>query len=457
LGLTPWLSAATPLGWTWLLRLVPGGGQQRFRLLTLAFTVLAVLAGYYFGRALPLMRFVGGLFTGAAVLLVPAMLVRDDLKQYTAEAFASVLLLALVARVENSWSRSQLAAIAGCTAGGLLFANSVIFVGVAAMAALAIETVLRRDRHRLFDVAVASAAMLAVGGAIYELIDRRHVIPGLTSFWDAYYVPRHQGLSAALSFLHLRASQLAPDLGFRSLAIDLVLALAGIAALIWLKRYALALMVPITVGLVVVASAARRYPFGDLRTSTFWLVMVAVLMAVGVATGVQLVAKLNRPVAMLFGAAALAVWVSAANPSIRSHPIPAEDVRSQVAYLNAHRRPGDIVILSYSASFGFAYYDRSLTPSFRHITYATTGFLPIFPGVPWLVQMTNRQPADVAGALTAASADIAREPPGTAGRIWIVRSHLIPEETDAWQHDLAGKDVTEIPVGVEPILLYQPA
>ena len=104
IGLTPSLASSTPLGWTYLLRLVPFGGAQRLRLVPLAFAMLAAAAGYLFGRELRLTRFATGVLTGAAVLLSPAMLVRDDLKQYTAEAFACLVVWILVARVENEWA-----------------------------------------------------------------------------------------------------------------------------------------------------------------------------------------------------------------------------------------------------------------------------------------------------------------------------------------------------------------
>src|SRR5258708_34894403 len=55
--------------------------------------------------------------------------------------------------------------------------------------------------------------------------------------------------------------------------------MAGIGALIWLRRFALAAMLPITLAIAIGASAARKYPFGDIRTSTFWLVAVPVLLA----------------------------------------------------------------------------------------------------------------------------------------------------------------------------------
>ena len=99
---TPSLSSSTPLGWTYLLRLVPGG-PERLRLVPLGFAMLAAAAGYLFGRELRLGRYSTGILTGAAALLSPAMLERNDLKQYTAEAFACLVVWVLVARVENEW------------------------------------------------------------------------------------------------------------------------------------------------------------------------------------------------------------------------------------------------------------------------------------------------------------------------------------------------------------------
>ncbi len=454
-GLLPWVTSSTPFGWTLLLRLVPFGGEQGLRLVPLVFAGLTGVAGYLFGRELRLTRYVTGLLTGAAALLAPAMLVRDDLKQYTAEAFASVVLLYLVARIENAWSRRTLVTIALVTGLGLFFANTVVFVGVAAMAGLGLECLVRKQFRRLAEVAVASAGMLALSAAVYAAIDLPHQISSLTAYWDGYYVPRNQGLSGAFHFIHAELAQLAPYFGFRSLRLDAVLALAGVVSLIWLKRYALAVTIPLTVVLLIGASAARKYPFGDLRTSTFWIVMVSILMAVAVATVIHLVQSINRPLALIGAAAALGVWVSAAHPYIRSHSLSVEDVRSQVAYLDQHRRPGDVVILSYSASYGFAYYETELTPSFKHIDYAAVGFLPVYPHVPWLVQMQNRNASDVTSALARATALVAAE--GGRGRIWIIRSHLEPTEATAWSQDLTGKQVTVIHTGSEPLLLYQPS
>ena len=451
--LVPSMTSSTPLGWSLLLRLVPFGGPQRLRLVPLGFTMLAAAAGYLFGRELRLTRFATGILTGAAVLLAPSMLLRDDLKQYTAEAFGCLVLWVLVARVENEWRRRRLIAIAAVGSVGMLFANTVIFVGVAAMAALALECLVRRDYRRLLEIAAASAGMLIVGLVIYKVV----IHPG-SRLTDApmpssHYMPISNP-SAAAHFLSRQLRSLVPYMGFNDLIIDVVLVLAGIAALIWLRRYALAAMFPIMLALVLLASAAHKYPFGNARTSTFWLVAVPVLMAVAVAAGAHLAGRIDRRAPLLVAALALAVWVPATYSDIRAHSIPNEDVHSEITYLEAHFRHPDVVIVSYGASFGFAYYYPA-TPSFPVDAVTPDGYGVAYPQLPWMVVMTNRQPADIANALAAAENKIAAEPASARGRIWIIRSHQTPLEVRTWQTELAGAPVETIRVGPEPILLYR--
>lgn len=457
IGLVPSLSSSTPLGWTFLLRLMPFGGPERLRLVPLAFAMLAAAAGYLFGRELRLTRFVTGILTGAAVLLSPALLVRDDLKQYTAEAFACLVMWVLVARIENEWRLRRLAAIAVTASAGMLFANTVIFVGVAAMASLGLECLVRRHFRRLAAIVAASAVMLGAGLAIYEELIRPQITQNLVSYWAPKYMPT-TSVSAALSFLNLQLHHLAPYLGFGSLIIDAVLVLAGVVALVWLRRPALAAMFPLTLAVVIAASGARRYPFGDPRTSTFWLVAAPLVMAVAVAAAGRQAARIDRRAPLAVAAAALAVWVPFTDGYIRSHLLhDTEDVRSEVAYLDAHLRRGDVVIVSYAASYAFAYYYPRADPSFVADTEGPNAHVPAYPSVPWIVVMPNRQAADVSNALAAARAEIAAEPAGARGRIWIIRSHLQSTEITAWQQDLARDHVSAIDVGADPILLYVPS
>ncbi|HEY6790034.1 MAG TPA: hypothetical protein VI365_22270, partial [Trebonia sp.] len=93
----PATTSSTPIGWSVLLRLVTVSGTQTARLLPLAFAGAAVVVAYWFARRLEWSRreiSVGaGVLAAIAMLLVPAMLIRDDLKQYTGDAFFAVLAL----------------------------------------------------------------------------------------------------------------------------------------------------------------------------------------------------------------------------------------------------------------------------------------------------------------------------------------------------------------------------
>ncbi len=452
IGLTHTIGNITPVGWTFLLRLVPFGGPERLRLVPLAFAMVAAAAAYLLGRELHLDRFITGILTGAAVLLSPAMLERDDLKQYTAEACACVILWVLVARAENEWRLRRLVAIATVSSVGLLFTNTVIFVGVAAMAGLGLECLVSRRYRRLAEVAAASAGMLVVSLAIYLTLLRPELSPKLTAYWDPFYAPTGSG-AQAFHFVYRNLVALAPYGGFRSLAVDTIVVLAGIVALVWLRRIALAAIFPITFAIVIVASAARVYPFGDLRTSTFWLVMVPMLMAIAVSAVGRLAARLDGRTPLLVGAAALAIWVPATNVYIRSHTIPNEDVHSQVEYLSSHFRRGDVVLVSYAASYAFAYY-YGATPTFP-AGDGPNGHIVAYPRLPWMVVLPQRQPVNLVNGLAEARRKIAAEPADARGRIWIIRSHQTPTEVLTWNRLLAGQAVQVIRVGPDPILLYR--
>lgn len=111
----PATTSSTPIGWTALLRLVTVSGAQTSRLFPLAFAGAAVLVAYWFARRLgwpsAAVSVAAGLLAAAGVLLVPAMLVRNDLKQYTADACLALVVLALTSRLERAWSRGALAAL----------------------------------------------------------------------------------------------------------------------------------------------------------------------------------------------------------------------------------------------------------------------------------------------------------------------------------------------------------
>jgi hypothetical protein len=462
LSVVPRLASSTPLGWILLLRLVPHGGLERQRLVPLIFAGLAVSAAYLLGRELGLTRFTAGLLTATAALLSPAMVMRNDLKQYTAEAFGSIVIWLLVARTETKWTRWRLAALAVAASAGALIAETIILTGAAGLACLGLAALVRRQWRRLAEAAVAAVGMLVIYGVVYEIVVKPRINSTLNYTWAPEYAPT--SVTGAAAFFWAKLQVLAPFIGFPALhdprtglTIALSVAGAGVVALAVMRRFALAALLPVTLVVVMAASAHQSYPFGDERTSTFWLVMFPVLMAIAVAavphaiglglgwlaggtggrplrTGRRWLKWTLLPVIAIAAAAvAINYYTRAVLPDANSHVLAHDDPRSQVQYAVDHWRAGDVIVIDYGASYGFAYYYTDPATAYLSVPGNAAGWVPEYRD-PHVIVMASRQPVEVGRAIVRARAILAAEPPDEHGRIWIIRNHAEPDERLAWRH-----------------------
>ncbi|MDP9118282.1 MAG: hypothetical protein M3O28_13665, partial [Actinomycetota bacterium] len=453
----PHVTSSTPIGWSVLIRLIPFGGNN-LRLVPLAFSAGTVASAYWFGRRLGWaeMRIsVGaGIIAAIAALLVPAMLVRSDLKQYTADACLALVVMALTSRVERDWGRKPLAALGGAVVGGMLFSHTTAFVGVAAFASLTMIQLVRRAWRPLLE-SVAVGAITAIGMlGVYSAFDARAVIPGLTQYWAGYYVPVHQGIRASLHFLRIHIEQQEASLGLGPAWVIVVLVIAGLVTLLRLGRPATALTVVVLWVEMVVLAAARKYPFLDQRTSTFVFVVTIVVAAVGVVGICTLVMRWVTPL----GAAALAATLVVTftihvEPEVRVQAIPVEDVQSPVDYIVAHRASQDVVLVNAIGNFAFAYYWPFGHPSATDSTLVLQRYLAVFPDQRQLVIARGRSLEAVADAVGAAETVASQHP---QARIWVIRSHLSSAEAGAWQVILAARGLTLEPIGPSGLTMLQP-
>jgi hypothetical protein len=452
----PSVTSSNPVGWSALLRLVTVSGHQTGRLLPLAFAGAAVPLAYWLGRQLRWpwapASVLAGLLAAAGALLVPAMLVRDDLKQYTADACLSLLVLALTARLEAGWSRRRLAALSVSIWAGMLFSDGVAFTGVAALAAVCLVQLARRDWRRLAEAVIVSAATAILMAAVYLGFYARAVVPGLTAYWAAFYVPVHRGLHAALAFIHGQFDLLHAYFGLGPAWLAVPLVIAGLVTLFWLGHAATAIAVIALWPEMIALSALHKYPFLDLRTSTFLIVITAVVAAIGVAgLGALLRAGLARagtPAVAAVAAAAVAVvaaggFAAAARPYVRSKPIPLEDVRDQAHYVLRHAAPGDVILVNANSNWGFAYYWPVGQPAIRHDDANLQGYEAYFPGQPRIIIARNREPSGIAAAMGQA---VARAAHSRCARIWVIRTHLTPAERAGWRAAWASDHLAPRPV-----------
>jgi hypothetical protein len=416
----PWLTGPTPLGFTALLRLAVFGGEQRARLVPLVLLAVAVVLAYALGRRGPLPRPVGGTLAAVSVLLAPHVLVRNDLKQYAADAVATLALLLLAARAEERPTRRRLLAVALAVPGLMLVSHPALFVGVAVLSGLSLAAVARRRWRRALEVGVAGAVALVGVAVVYAVFDRPHVTSGLTDFWVDYYLPTDRGIGGMWRYVTGRWHGLRrwTNLGPGWLAA--LLAAAGLWTLARRGQLALAIAGPVLVAEVLVAGAAHRYPLLDQRTSLFGFVALAVVASIGVAGIASVAGRAGRPAAAVVVVAALVAyaWMPLGRYA-RAATIPPEDARGATAYVDAHLRPADALVVESGAQFGYAYYSGA-DPGYVRSDSAGTGFaVPSSDAAHRVVlSMDNRS-----GAALLAGLARARGLLGPGGRVYVLRAH----------------------------------
>lgn len=448
----PRVSASSPLGWTLLVRMQELGGEQRQRLVPLAFAGLAVALGYLVLRSSGYGRLAATLAGALPVLLVPAMLQRSDLKQYTADAAVFLLIMLCVALLEAQWSHRRLVILATVTGLAPLLSSASVLGGAAALCAVSLACLMRRDWSRLRQSVVAG---LASGGCMLVLVlltVQHNANSSLTGFWTEYYLPRTP--IAFVRAVDHRVSVASFYAGFTHASIALVLVSLGVVTLVRSGRLATALLVPFGLAVTAAGGVAHVYPFLDIRTSTWLLVGSVVVMGAGVADTARFLAarvRRGRLIVLALTVASVAWMLHTADPWLRLHSIYPQDVRSQTAYVEQHRRPGDVVLVSLSATWAYAYYSSPDPVPVRQDLSVATGFVPDFTRDRTVVAMTGRGPQEVDAAVARA---VSLAAPG--GTVWVVRTQVAREEQPAWDRELARCGSLQ-PVGVDPLLVLTPA
>jgi hypothetical protein len=445
----PATTSSTPIGWSALARLVTVSGEQTARLLPLAFAGAAVVVAYWFARRLgwhqSAASVAAGLAAGLGVLLVPAMLTRNDLKQYTADACMALVALAVTSRLEREWSRRWLAGLSVATWGGMLVSHTVAFVGAAAFAAVCVVQVARCAWRRLGEAALAGAGTAVLMLVVYKEFDARAVLPGLTysPHFRHYYLSASGGVHEAFAFIrgHFDAVHGSFGLGPAWLAVPLFV--AGIVAIFRLGRPATAIAAAGLWPEMLAISALHKYPFLDRRTSTFLFAFTVVVAAIGLVWLCSLLRPrlAGVPAAVLLTVAALAFAVGA-KPFVRGHTIPNEDVRDQASYVAAHAAPGDVIVVNLNSNWSFAYYWPVGRPARRADSAVLQEYEAYFPGQPRIVIARNRNRDGVDAAVAQA---VARRHSCTP--IWLVRAHVTAAEQRYWTAALSEHGLLAKPVG----------
>jgi hypothetical protein len=444
-------SASAPVGFVVLLRLVPGSGLQRGRLLVLAFSAATAVMAYVMvrgcrWRSKPFARFVA-LAAALVVMLAPLSLIRNDLKQYTSDGFCALVVFTVAMWVDRPPERSPWWVLVAAVAV-LPFSSTSLFVSAAVFAGLLGAALSRRNRRRVVDVLGAGAATGVAFAAFFVVLIAPNTNGPLRNYWNAYYLT-----GSPFHILHvwwMRLTVLRGGIGMPALAFA-ALFLTGLVVLWGLQARVVAIAAPALWIEMLVAGRLRRYPFLDLRTSHFLFVSSLVVCAIGAGGLVYVVYRWNRWIAGAIGVALLANFTLGVRSHIGELHIPLEDARSQTQYVAEHRVANDVILVNSGAAFAFSYYWPHGAITTHANALEATGFVPRVAGLDAVYALTRRDD-DVVAALREATDRWRRA--GAGSRLFIIRSHVNHTESSEWRAAFTalGLHPRMIRTGHEPLL-----
>jgi Dolichyl-phosphate-mannose-protein mannosyltransferase len=345
---------AAPPGWLWAqhtVQLVFGSSERSLRLLPLLFGCGAVVLAAALAR-----RVLGsaGALTATVLVACSPLLVyySNEFKQYSSDLFWTLLLVLGVVLLGRAASPRRYLAWGAVAAVSAWFSHASLLAaggGLVVLAVPGLPALRRRDWRPLAGPAAAAILWLLSVGVEYAVALRRvSTNEVLLNYWRAGFpaqppTPVRTVLWIGPALRNLLDRPFALGAG----GLVLVLLLTGVAVLANRRPLALAaLLLPPVV--TVAAAIAGAYPVAD-RLVLFWVPLVLLVLASPVDLWAD--ARLSRPVALTAAGLALLGLAVVAGPNVRTaaeqvaSPGQVEETRPVVAYVAAHRRTGDAVLV----------------------------------------------------------------------------------------------------------------
>jgi hypothetical protein len=458
----PWsrvtgMSSSTPVGFLALLKLVPGPNAQRGRLLVLGFSAGSVVLAYVFARGLRWASKGRARFAGTVAALVamlaPLSLLRNDLKQYTCDAFCALVILVVAARVERDSDRTHVWWLGVAAVVTLPFSSTAAFVAAAAFVGLFGSALLARSKRRVVEVVMTAAGTGLVLGGYFAAVIVANTNEKLRAYWNNFYL--YGSLGDSLDQVWRRLTHLRLWLGMPAL-VFVALVVIGVVALVRLGAPAIAIALPLLWIEMGTVAHLRRYPFLDLRTSHFLLLSSFVVGAVGVAWVVELISRWNLIPAVAVTIVAAALFSIGFRSQLDTLNISYENAAAQAIYVSEHRTPNDVILVNSGGAFGFSYYWPHGSITTERDESTGQGFRAQVKDLR-AQYIIGRTDADVLDALRAALRSWHAAGPGS--HLFIVRSHVLGKEALAWKRafDTLRVHPRAVHFRAEPLLVLGPS
>lgn len=306
-------------------------------------------------------------FVGLTALAPVLTYYSSEFKQYSGDV--AVALAILWAGVRYRADRRSAALLAAVGAVGLWFSHPSLFVAGAVGLGLAAEAAVQRRWRGLRPLAAVATGWAVNLGLVYALSLRDLAANrNLVAYWRLGYAPVLLDSPAelrwywesALGFVFLAFGEAgpvgpAPNPGwFSPLNAALLTAVAAGAALLARRQPQVATFALLAVGLTVVASGLKLYPFRG-RLILF-LTPLAFLAAAGLVEWLALSRQRVRRAASWALAAALLAAVAVPSARLALKPYNYFDIKSALRYVQAQRGADDAAVLTYWTEPAYRFY-----------------------------------------------------------------------------------------------------
>jgi len=348
-----------PVGFLWAVRLsvrLFGSSEYALRLVPLLAGLGSVFLFYFLCRRLlgPGIRSVA-----LALFAVSSQLVyySSELKPYSVDVFLCLALLCpvLLSRPSNRLEPWLFLAPLGAVAVWCSFPS--IFVLAAVVATFGWLAL----RHRRWRVAAAvvgcgTAWLLSFGAEFLLLLRSQSRMSKLQEYWAGQFAPLPpRSFEGVRWFTDKFFDFFTNPAGFNRADVAALLFLVGVLHLWRRDRVTLALLT-LPAGFALLASSAHLYPFSG-RLLLFLVPLAIVVIATGLEPVARLRGRYSR--ALLYLVLAFLTFEPGLHAVYRlARPRGREEMRSVLAYIQAHRLPGDLVYVDDGGMAAFLYYAR---------------------------------------------------------------------------------------------------
>ncbi len=279
----------------------------------------------------------------------------QELKQYTAAMFFTILLIFLCEKIiAHNRMHNWILLVLFCMIG-LGFDHSIIFILPPVFVVLLIFCFQNQEWKKLF----ISGSIVFVFSALFFLFHMRHQISSnlanIQSYWMPYY-PKTSSFLVFTKWLSRSTQKMLDFFSFPYFPVSLIIIIVGLSLFYKKSKKRFIIYVLLPVLLVLAASFLQRYPYGGTRLMLF----IAPLLYLSFGKGLDFIFIKLRRGRLTVPLLILIVFISFSPVStfvnMAKHPFRLEEMRPLLDKLERRIRPGDQIYVYYGAYEAFKYY-----------------------------------------------------------------------------------------------------